>query len=326
MAVYEMFWDCPACGTEKLLGKTHRHCPNCGSAQDPDARYFPPESEKVAVADHKFVGRDLVCAHCETPNSAAAAHCTNCGAQIGDGDDEGVVLVHEREEDEAEPGPPPPRPSSPWGKLMGIGMLGFVLFSLFCCCLTIFWTRDGEAELTGRSWERNIAIERYASRADGAWCDSMPHDAYGVSRSQKQRSTVSIPDGEDCSLVNTDNGDGTYSQSTQCTTRYRQEPVYDDWCSYTVDRWGHDHWETAKGDQSSMPRWPPTSVSDCRSLGCTREGSRVETYTLFLEEVGGDADGDCDVSERVWMAASEGQRQAVKIGVIDGGIRCGSWD
>ena len=29
--VYEMLWDCAFCGTQKLLGLQHRHCPSCGA-------------------------------------------------------------------------------------------------------------------------------------------------------------------------------------------------------------------------------------------------------------------------------------------------------
>src|SRR5688572_28230933 len=39
--VFQMLWDCRFCGTSKLLGLDHRHCPNCGAAQDPEWRYFP---------------------------------------------------------------------------------------------------------------------------------------------------------------------------------------------------------------------------------------------------------------------------------------------
>ena len=58
---YEMMWDCEYCGAAKLLGKSHRHCPLCGAAQNADKRYFPPEEEKVAVEDHQFVGADWGC-------------------------------------------------------------------------------------------------------------------------------------------------------------------------------------------------------------------------------------------------------------------------
>ena len=73
VAVYEMFWDCASCGTSRLLGKSHRHCPACGAPQDPARRYFPAESEKVAVHDHRFVGVDRVCSACETANAWASS-------------------------------------------------------------------------------------------------------------------------------------------------------------------------------------------------------------------------------------------------------------
>src|SRR4051812_38974182 len=74
-----MLWDCSSCGTKKLLGKTHRRCPNCGAPQDPSKRYFPAPGEEVAADGHVFVGADWVCAACTTPNSKAAQFCGNCG-------------------------------------------------------------------------------------------------------------------------------------------------------------------------------------------------------------------------------------------------------
>jgi hypothetical protein len=108
-------------------------------------------------------------------------------------------------------------------------------------------------------------------------------------------------------------------------TRYREEPIYDDWCSYTVNRWGHDHWVTAEGTGADVPRWPAVQVTACGSLGCTREGTRTAHYTLSLAEIEGPARQECQVDERVWVGAVEGERRPVQIGVIDGGIRCSSW-
>src|SRR3954463_12995645 len=81
---YEMQWDCKFCGTKKLLGKTHRFCPNCGAQQDPTWRYFPADSEKVAIQDHIYVGADTICKACQTLNSGKAEFCGNCGAPLSD--------------------------------------------------------------------------------------------------------------------------------------------------------------------------------------------------------------------------------------------------
>ena len=55
-STFEMLWDCKFCGQKKLLGLTHRFCAGCGAPQDPAARYFPADHEKVAVKDSPFVG------------------------------------------------------------------------------------------------------------------------------------------------------------------------------------------------------------------------------------------------------------------------------
>ena len=80
--VYEMLWNCEFCGAEKLLGKTHRFCPSCGAAQNPDWRYFPSDAEKVAVHDHVYHGVDKVCPACGTAQSANAEHCGRCGSPL----------------------------------------------------------------------------------------------------------------------------------------------------------------------------------------------------------------------------------------------------
>ena len=92
---YEMLWDCQYCGMEKLLGVSQRFCPGCGSVQNPDSRYFPEDKDKVAVADHKYIGADKHCSACDTPNAAMAKHCINCGNNM-DGENS-VNLVHEKQ-------------------------------------------------------------------------------------------------------------------------------------------------------------------------------------------------------------------------------------
>src|SRR5437762_10126400 len=78
--VYQMLWDCRFCGTTKLLGVEHRHCPNCGAAQDPAWRYFPSNEDLKVVKDPKYqyAGVDKICPFCGQPNSAAANFCKDC--------------------------------------------------------------------------------------------------------------------------------------------------------------------------------------------------------------------------------------------------------
>ncbi len=351
MPTYEMFWDCGACGSTKLLGKSHRHCPNCGTAQDAEWRYFPADHERVAVEDHVFVGIDLECAHCETPNSRAAQHCVNCGAAIGDGDDQQVALVGTGPVELGDPGEVDPqagpaeddwktayqddlddvlayqREKSRRTAKLVIGSIGVLLISALVLFLVWnFWTRPAVLKVTHHSWERRVHVERLQAVRDGSWCDSMPYDAYSVSRSRQERSTNRIPDGEVCSSVNVDNGDGTFSTQQSCSTTYREEPVYDDYCDYTVDRWRHDHTETA-GARGMSPRWPSVSASGCSSLGCTREGGRDADYNVHLVEIVDEPHThECDYDEATWRSMRNETEWTGKVRMLTGSLKCGGLD
>ena len=82
LGTYQMLWDCPSCDTPKLLGLDHRHCPNCGAAQEPARRYYPSDEDKIAVRDHRYTGKDKICPACESPASALAHNCGNCGSPL----------------------------------------------------------------------------------------------------------------------------------------------------------------------------------------------------------------------------------------------------
>lgn len=331
--VYEMFWDCQFCGTTKLLGKSHRSCPNCGAPQDPARRYFPPESEKVPVADHIYYGVDLICDHCQTANSAIAKHCVGCGAPIGDGDSEAALIEWKARRAKQE------RQLKWKGRLQGLwqrmmrtrrskivsAIAGVAVLALFATLITLFWTRGATVEVVGHHWERTTSVEQFSAVSEGTWCDGMPSDAYSVSRSTQQRGSNQIPDGEECSTVNVDNGDGTYRQEYSCRTRYRSEPIYDEYCDYTVDRWVFSHDEVASGrGRSPPPYWPYVSTSGCASLGCTREGGSRADYIVEYVEVGRRRPKtlECDFEQDRWDATELGTQWSARIRVITGGLVC----
>lgn len=338
MPTYEMFWDCRSCGSTKLLGRTHRHCPNCGQVQDPAWRYFPSEDEKIAVEDHVFVGVDWVCERCDTPNAASAAFCVNCG-DARDGVEKDVTLQEavlagaqkgEREIPKRTSGfARPEEPSEPEAPsqslivrilvlafLIGIPALVLLLALAFC------WTRDTEVRVTGHSWERTVGIERLEATSSSDWCDRMPRDAYSVSRSQRKRDTRKIRDGETCRTVNRDNGDGTFSTRQSCSPTYRYEDVYDAWCSYSVDRWRKARSAVASGKGlSPAPTWPDVRVDGCSRRGCTRRGARRGSY--FVHLVDGDGEKvDCDLDEGAWSRMTVGSRWKAQKRVLLDNVVC----
>ncbi|MBI2746456.1 MAG: zinc ribbon domain-containing protein [Burkholderiales bacterium] len=322
---YEMLWDCTQCNTKGLLGDSHRHCPTCGAAQDPTERYFPKEGEEVEAKNHKFVGADWSCAYCSSPNSQAAAHCTNCGA--GQDGTKPVALVA----DKATPEPlPSTMPTTAPKRSMGWLRWVFAALALVVIGIVFLFTSTKEttATVAQRTWAREIQIEQMGRVADSAWRDSVPGDAYGVSCSREQRSTKQVPDGQDCHTERVDKGDGTFVKRQECTTRYRDVPVYDDRCSYTVNRWRTVRSVKADTQNAMNPVWPTVSNLNANfpgggvgSLGSEREGTRHESYVLTLGS--GGKTWTCNVPENVWSKYQEGATTPLKVR-LTGGADCSS--
>jgi len=354
---YEMLWDCQYCGTRKNLGKTHRHCPNCGAPQDPRARYFPPDSEKIAVEDHHFVGADLLCPACNTANSRNANHCGGCGGPL-DGArtvaqradrvvPEGQAFQGESSKDaRAEfaarqgavaglpptPAPQPPHPKGAAAKGCAIfGILGFVLMLIIVgggvCAYNKCAARPAAVEVTGHSWMREVAVEKYGAVEESAWCDEMPAGAEEISRAKEKRSTKKVQDGEDCKVRKVDQGDGTYKEKKECTPKFREEPVMADKCRYRVRKWKVDRSVKATGTSlDDKPRWPDVDLARSGTCdGCERKGATKEKYTVRFVDTASRKEHTCDYSdESRWSTFKMGSRWTAGVGALTGDIDCDS--
>lgn len=329
--VYEMLWDCKFCGTEKLLGKTHKFCPSCGATQDPEWRYFPSDAEKVAVKDHVYVGADKTCPACNTLLPGNVEFCTRCGAPQTDAAQAKSLESRTRAENETferedrdarqvaearglnTPKPQPRRGLPWWGYALIVLVVAGIGFGLYAA----FAKRDVVGTVESFAWERAISIDRFSPVPSRSLCDSMPLDAYAVSRNYEQVGSRSVPDGETCNVQQVDQGDGTFRQERVCTTRYREEPVYDYVCSYTVNRWVPGRTAVAEGDKSAAIAWPNPNLS-CggtgSALGCERESSRREAYTLNLRS--GENRYACDVPFAMWDGARIEQAFNFQVGVV----------
>ena len=338
LGTYQMLWDCPFCETPGLLGVTHRHCPNCGAAQDPKRRYFPSDDQKVKLEDHRFTGADKVCANCGTPNGTACHNCANCGSSlegaraagtldsraVGAGrsgtlaDAEKARKLAERQA-ASQPAEPPKR-SGGRGCLILLGLVVLGIMGFFC--LNAFWKKEASFEVTGHQWSRSVDIEVFGPDASEGWCDAMPSEAYDVSKSDKERSKNKVQDGEQCHTKQVDQGDGSFKEVEECTPKYREEPVMDDWCRYTVDRWKKAREEKAEGKSlGDAPRWPELRLRTGSDPGSEREGGRSETYTVLLKGPDGDAER-CEVPEARWKGMAVGSHWKAKVAVLTGGVDC----
>lgn len=306
---YEMLWDCQYCGTNKLLGKTHRHCPNCGAAQNPDSRYYPSDDEKVAVEDHVYVGADKICPACSGLNTAAAEFCGNCGSPLTDaaraktleeqsnGAGEAFQTTGSRDvtkekfDAEMQRIGVQPKPGEKSGGIgiRGIAIIGVIILVIGGIIFALTATREATVVVAGHSWEREIRIEQYNNFTVQSWQDAPPigDEIFMVPGTcvDRQRSTRQVPDGEECRTVRTDRGDGTFSERQECRTVYRSEPVYDRWCTWTGKKWDYLRSVTTNGQNvSESPFWGEVSLNcaNQRSVGCEREASREEEYMVLF--------------------------------------------
>jgi hypothetical protein len=335
---YEMLWNCQFCGTEKLLAKTHKHCPNCGGAQDPSWRYFPSDAEKVAVEGHVYVGADWICSACQSPNANNATHCTQCG-----GGKDGATTAPRRHaqeraqgkvfhgETEADARAERAATSAPIAELeeprhlSATGVIGLLVVGLVLVLigLALFWKDEVQLTVVGHNWERSIDVERFAPTSASDWCGSIPADAYRISRTREVRSHDQVPDGQECRTVRSDNGDGTYSESESCTTKYRDVPVYDDRCHYSVNRWLVARTEVERGaSRLETRRWPDVRLAQAGvCLGCERKGAHRDRYVVNLEREDKKT-VTCTFNESKWAGFVLGSRWQTRQAVITGRVDC----
>ncbi len=341
MSTYEMLWDCEYCGTQKLLGLTHRFCPNCGAAQNPAKRYFPSESEKVAVENHKYVGVDVVCPNCQTPSAANAEFCGNCGTPlteaakvslIQDERTQAADLVKEKFVAEQQQIKAVSKTNWLQNLFRQRILAGIVALVLACCglCAGAFYlltiTEDHTVEAVGHSWEREIEVLTFQTVSESDWESSVPNGAFEESCSRRQSGTRRIPDGETCTTRRVDNGDGTFSEKRECKTDYREEPVYDNYCSYKINKWVVTDTAEERGSAfSDPPVWPTLNLKTGDCLGCQKQGEKHEKYVVKFRDTDTAKSYECEFErENEWANYAPQSTWTVKITKYGDEIDCDS--
>lgn len=317
---YEMLWDCAYCGTKKLLGLTHRHCPSCGAPQDPGKRYFPPDDEKVAVEDHVFTGADVLCPACQTANGKAAKHCGNCGSPLQGGKEAALQqeqVVPDGAAAAASAGAVPAAPQQKKGPnkvLFGCGALlvvGVLLSVIAFFVVNSLWTKDAALEVTGHTWRHEVPVERYETVKTSSDCSKMPKDAERVTR--EKRDPV-------CKTRKVDQGDGTYKEKRECKDR-------EDKCSYYVGKWKTVRTEKTSGAQLDDDlRWPAVRLGKKgRCEGCEREGDRKAVYTVRFKDTASGEEQSCSYGDvKRWRSFGKGTAWEASVGGLTGGLDCDS--
>jgi len=306
---YEMQWDCEYCGAKKLLGLSQRFCPTCGGPQNPAKRYFPADTDKVAVEDHPFVGADLTCPACRHAMSRACNNCSNCGSPVG----EGKQVVTHGEQQQGQGGqwqavgaaaPQAPASKSRAGLVLGIVVVA--ILGLLVARATM--KKDAIVTVAGHAWSREIVIERFEEAEEKSACSTMPADARNVVRSKAEPV---------CTTKRRDNGDGTFKEKKECTEPKEQ-------CTYKVDKWVNASSAKESGDLASEPKWPVLNLRLGSCRGCERTGAKTERYSVDFEDAR-NRSHRCEFPDpSKWKSFSKGAKFTAKIRVVGGDLDCDS--
>lgn len=316
--IYEMLWKCNFCGTDKLLAKSKRFCPNCGAPQEAKNRYFPSEEEWIAVQNSEYQGADKICPACSTPNSGKSTFCSQCGSAM-----DGSKTVQLKQDPDNQPPPEEPKKRS-----------GCLIFCVFALLLGItffivnhFWRETVVLELTKAEWQREVKIEQFQAVNDSSWCDSLPREAYSVSRKSEVKDHKKIPDGETCKTEKVDRGDGSFVAKKVCTPKFRDEPVYADKCYYTINRWKYNRSLKSQGTDK-QPKDPDVVLTKTGNncLGCEREAGRIGKYVLTLTNKNAKSAEPivCEVKEQIWQQANPNAKFQMEQSVMTDSVHCDS--
>lgn len=308
MAILEGRWDCSSCETKAILGR-HKACPTCGNPRDESEDIYLP-SDAVPVTDSSLLdlanaGVDWHCEHCGTDNRGDRVLCKNCGADRGSSPTRSTEVL-------TAPRPPAVRrrlsqPSAPRRSeptrgplVVGVILVIAVLFGVF----SLLKTHKETLTIVSAPWVRTIDVEVYKTVREGNW--SVPaggrevhserrvhhHDQVLVGHQTRTRQ-VRVQTGtrtERYSMGVRDKGNGFYEEQfgerqvpvygTQSETYqepiYRNEPRYQTWYDYDIERWVRARTERASG--SSPPAsWPAVQVREKE-----REGPRSGQYKVVF--------------------------------------------
>ncbi len=324
--ILEGLWDCKYCDT-KAIGGLIKTCPCCGHPQDTDTKFYLGEKKNYLeeeLAAQYGQGPDWVCPYCNSLNRNRFTFCSACGAPKEEAEDD-YYSNRKKEEAKAE------EKQQKIAAAGGVGgasennevksgggkkpvLLIVILLAIIGLLAFKFWPRNYKAEVRTAGWAREIDIEAYRTVQESDW--SVPSGGRAYSQKQEVHHYVQVLDhyetrsrqvaeqvydGEDTHTSYSDNGDGTFTEETWTTPRYRTEyrteyynepiyrndPVFATKYYYEIERWLPDREEKSSGADIE-PYWPEYTLADNERTGYTGEVYNLiikhgdDSYTVFL--------------------------------------------
>lgn len=307
----------------------------------PDEESVVIEQKLLKLADAEA---DWICQYCDSSNRAEQTSCQHCSAPREAETPTQAVKNYDtdqapREGDNAAPARPPAAAPQKrrWPALVVGGLAAVVALIMLMCGLVLyagFKTYEVELTVTGVSWERAVPIEAYRTVVEGDW--AVPEGGRPVSAEQRIHHYEQVLDHyetktrEVCEEKQTgtetytcgkrDRGNGFF-EDKQCTRPvykkscrdetyrdpvYRDEPVYQTWHSYEIEKWVLDRTATASGDSQEV-YWPEYTLADHE-----RAGERSESYSVFFVDPEGQTYSQSFTYDE-WLAYQPAEKHAAVV-------------
>jgi hypothetical protein len=341
-------WDCPACGTKGVRGDVYTcpNCGRV-RAEDtkfylPEGAAEVTEAAGIAAAK---AGPDWLCDFCGNLNAAASNNCEKCSAARGSEQFStheyapGAVprSAAEAADDSASSAAVIPAAKPRHSLLLPAGIL-LAIAALVGLGLFLFLPRESIATISGKTWERSIRVESLRPMQAQDWAAGVPADAADRRCTRAVRTYIQVQTGTrteqtrechneavgeetyECGTV--DLGNGRF-ETKECTRPvyeercevvsqqvpvYISEPVYDDYCTYTVVRWQYLRTVTVN-ERDTKPYWP---VVEYAAAEREEQGGRTEVYVIYIVDHN-EKTWEHPTDLGTWQRFSRGQKCTMKV-------------
>jgi|GEM_PF-2859824 hypothetical protein len=198
-----------------------------------------------------------------------------------------------------------------------IGLL--VLIAIGIGLYFIFRSKTEAFNVEDRLWTRIVDVEKFGKVVQNKWRVEVPTKAYDLSCSKKIKEHKKVPNGTESYQEKVSNGrrcakhgfkkkggvsvkqcvkwETKYKTVTKTRTKYRNVPIYRNWCRYSVDKWHKSRELKAGGAAKDPPKWPSTADL---VAGKERAGKQHATYQLKVKNQKGEADSVKAKDQQEW--------------------------
>ena len=314
----KLIWNCPSCGTQNP--GPHKFCTTCGAPQPADVQFEAPAQQELIKDEEEIAkakaGPDIHCAFCGTRNAGDAKFCSQCGADLSEGEQRktGRVVGAYRTGPAQEiicptcgaanlssaltctkcgsslKTKPVQTPVAPTQAQSAGGtqskarvsplIIVSILFAFVVLCGVLFWAFTRKETTSGFvtevHWKRSVVVEEFGPVTKEDWIDNIPASAEILSCEKRFHHE------QDTAVADAEKVCGTEyivddGSGYGEVVRDCVYRVYLDFCDYQIDDWQIGDTVVLEGSDLN-PVWPAPTLDNTQRLG-----EYDEVYTILFD-------------------------------------------